>query len=347
MVDGFLNPASKENPFGAMNCYLLDFYAVPVIMHHGFMNPYVSVEMMGGRPRRHHYKQDQRAKWTTSLTKRLVDLMVQQVLKGNRPNNSFGRKAWKNICDEFPKETGLKWNKEQLKNRYSVLRRQYVTVKSLLNQGEFNWDEATGTITATDEVWDKYIKVNPDAEAIRNNGCPIYKQLCTVFSELGPNGNPHVVEQTLGLPYPEILSMSMDPAAPSTFVAEESYSPYEDEDLNVSNGQNKHDPLTPPSSGHWKRGHNGIDGVMSEAILEMAGASRLRTAAVKQSIDLFSITNCIKALDEIEGLEDCIYFASLDLFDSPNARETFLSLRIDRRLTWLKGKYISLARSIG
>ncbi|KAJ4964106.1 hypothetical protein NE237_024045 [Protea cynaroides] len=297
---------------------------------------------MAGRPKRHQYKQEQeqkqeqsRAKWTTSLTKTLADLMVEQVLKGNRPNHSFGSKAWKNICDEFHRETGLKWNKEQLKNRYGAMRRQYVTVKLLLNHGDFSWDEATGTITAPDEVWDEYIKGNTDAEAIRNNGCQIYKQLCTVFSESGPNGNHHTEldEQTPGL--------LMDiPAAP----AEESSSPSEDEDVDVSNIPNKHGPLTPPSSGHRKRGRKGIDRVMSEAILEMAAASRLRTAAAT-SIDQFSINNCIKALDEIDGLEESIYFASLDLFDSPNARETFLSLRTDRRLTWLKAKYDASARS--
>ena len=63
------------------------------------------------------------------------------------------------MCDDFFKKTGLKWDKEQLKNRYAVLRRQYVIVKSLLDQSDFNWDENTSIITAKDEAWDNYIKV--------------------------------------------------------------------------------------------------------------------------------------------------------------------------------------------
>ncbi|XP_043709299.1 L10-interacting MYB domain-containing protein-like [Telopea speciosissima] len=299
---------------------------------------------MADRPRRQHYMQEQsRAKWTTSLTKTLVDLMVEQALKGSRTNNSFGKKAWKNMCDEFCKRTGLNWGKEQLKNRYGVLRRQYITVKSLLYQGGFSWNESTQIITATDEVWDKYIQAHPDAEAIRSNGCPIYKQLCTVFSDSGSNGNHHA-ESEMNEGIPRLLcietpTMSMDPGAPSNVAADESSSPIEDEDINISNGQHKHESMTPPSSGHQqKRSRRGIESVMAEAIIDMAAASRWRTATVTQSTDCFSITNCIKALDEMEGLEERIYFAALDLFDSSTAREIFLSLRSDRRLTWLKSK---------
>lgn len=104
-------------------------------------------------------EQQSRARWNTSLTKILADLMVDQVHKGNKQSNSFNKKAWKYICDEFHSKTGLKWDKEQLKNRYSVLRKQYATVRSILEQSDFSWDEATGSIMAKEDVWSEYIKV--------------------------------------------------------------------------------------------------------------------------------------------------------------------------------------------
>lgn len=104
-------------------------------------------------------EQQSRARWTKHLTKILASLMVDQVHQGNRKNNYFGKKAWKYICDEFYKRTGLKWDKEQLKNRCAVMRRMYVIIKSLLDRSDFSWDEATGTITASDEVWAEYMKV--------------------------------------------------------------------------------------------------------------------------------------------------------------------------------------------
>lgn len=114
------------------------------------------------RSRRQQPPQQQeqsRARWTMHLTKILASLMVEQVYKGNRKNNSFGKKAWECMCDEFYRRTGLQWDKEQLKNRYAVLRRQYVTVKSLMDRSDFSFDETAGTIIAKDEAWAAYIRV--------------------------------------------------------------------------------------------------------------------------------------------------------------------------------------------
>lgn len=100
-----------------------------------------------------------RAKWTSALTKVLVDLLVDQVRQGNKRNKSFDKKAWECVCEDFREQTGLTWDNEQLKSRYAALRKQYVIVKSLLDHGDFQWDQSTGVIMATDEAWDGYIKV--------------------------------------------------------------------------------------------------------------------------------------------------------------------------------------------
>ncbi|XLT44285.1 hypothetical protein S245_037839 [Arachis hypogaea] len=76
---------------------------------------------------------------------------------------------------------------------------------------------------------------------------------------------------------------------------------------------------------------------MAEALLEMVAASRLRTIVPTENDDKFSITNCIRALDEIQGIDQLLYFSALDLFEDPNLKETFISLKCDKiRLTWLQ-----------
>lgn len=100
-----------------------------------------------------------RAKWTAPLTKTLVDLMVDQIQKGNRSNKSFSKRGWKFICDNFRIQTGYWWDNDQLKSRYVALRKQYINVSLLLDHPDFKWDEATGAITSTEEAWDRYIKV--------------------------------------------------------------------------------------------------------------------------------------------------------------------------------------------
>jgi len=78
---------------------------------------------------------------------------------------------------------------------------------------------------------------------------------------------------------------------------------------------------------------------MAEALLEMVAASKWREVAARQDEERFTITNCIEALDEIQKIDQHLYFAALDLFEDPTLRETFLSLKgDDLRLTWLQGK---------
>lgn len=87
------------------------------------------------------------------------------------------------------------------------------------------------------------------------------------------------------------------------------------------------------------KGGKGMNELMADAMQEMVAASKLRTVTWVQSDEKYTITNCIKALDEIEHIDHRIYFAALDLFEDPNLRETFISLGgRETRLTWLLGK---------
>ncbi|RVW42543.1 hypothetical protein CK203_085371 [Vitis vinifera] len=64
---------------------------------------------------------------------------------------------------------------------------------------------------------------------------------------------------------------------------------------------------------------------------------------LSQRSDQFSISSCIKVLNEMEGVEEDLYLAALDLFQDPDRRETFISIRSDIRMPWLKGKCSSMS----
>ena len=56
-----------------------------------------------------------------------------------------------------------------------------------------------------------------------------------------------------------------------------------------------------------------LNEAMVEALMDMVAASKLREVAMPKQNDRFSITNCIKALDEIEafeGIDSHLYFAT-------------------------------------
>ncbi|XWS33083.1 hypothetical protein CRYUN_Cryun22dG0048400 [Craigia yunnanensis] len=136
--------------------------------------------------------------------------------------------------------------------------------------------------------------------------------------------------------------MSVDPSAPMNYVDDDASSGSGD-DVNMLDGHNKRQSVTPSSSGRRKRSRKATGDAIVDAMLEIAAASKMRASAIMKNEDRFSISKCVKLLDEMQGVDQRIYFLALDLFENPNAREIFISLKGDKRLTWLQGKCSSLS----
>ena len=136
--------------------------------------------------------------------------------------------------------------------------------------------------------------------------------------------------------------MSVDPSAPMNYVDDDASSGSGD-DVNMLDGHNKRQSVTPSNSGRRKRSRKATGDAIVDAMLEIAAASKMRASAIMKNEDRFSISKCIKLLDEMQGVDQRIYFLALDLFENPNAREIFISLKGDKRLTWLQSKCSSLS----
>ena len=133
--------------------------------------------------------------------------------------------------------------------------------------------------------------------------------------------------------------MSLNPNAPMAYADEDVSSGSADGVNMVDGNNNKRQTGTPASSGRSKRGRKATGDAIVDAMLEIAAASKLRAAAIMKSEDQFSISKCIKVLDEIQDVDQPVYFFALELFENPDAREIFISLKNERRLPWLQGKY--------
>lgn len=108
------------------------------------------------------------------------------------------------------------------------------------------------------------------------------------------------------------------------------------DEVNVINGHSKRTPVTRPTT--RKRSRKACGDAIVEAMLEIATASKLRAAALTKNGDRFSISKCINALDNLQGLDQPTYFLALDLFENSTSREIFISLKYEKRLKWLQGK---------
>ncbi|XP_012088403.1 uncharacterized protein LOC105647032 isoform X2 [Jatropha curcas] len=97
--------------------------------------------------------------------------------------------------------------------------------------------------------------------------------------------------------------MSVDPTAPMTYVDDDASSGSGDEG-NMLDGHNKRQSVTPSSAGRRKRSRKATGDAIVDAMLEIAAASKMRAAAIMKNEDRFSISKCIKVLDEMQACMD-------------------------------------------
>lgn len=110
------------------------------------------------------------------------------------------------------------------------------------------------------------------------------------------------------------------------------------DDVNMLDGPKRQAGVS--ASGGRKRGRKATGTAIVDAMLQIAAASKMRAGAIMKNKENFSINKCINVLDEMQGVDERIYFFALDLFeDHPNAREVFISLKGEKRLPWLQGKF--------
>jgi len=104
-----------------------------------------------------------RTYWTPPMDHYLIDLLLEQVHRGNKLGQTFITQAWIDMVTSFNAKFNSHHDKDVLKNRYKHLKRQYNDVKILLQLSGFSWDETREMVTADDHVWDAYTKVNYSA----------------------------------------------------------------------------------------------------------------------------------------------------------------------------------------
>ena len=98
--------------------------------------------------------------WTSTMDCYPIELLLDQVLRGNKIGHKFVSEARIEMVRLFNAKFGCRHEKDGLRNRYKHLRGQYNDIKVLLDQSGFSWDETGEMVTAEDYVWDSYTKVN-------------------------------------------------------------------------------------------------------------------------------------------------------------------------------------------
>lgn len=105
---------------------------------------------------------------TPSMELYFIDLMIDQVQRGNKVTHTFTEQAWADMIESFNGKFGLQCSKNFLEDWYICLMKQYDDISSILNRSGFMWDESQQMVTAENNVWEDYVKVHSSLSANAN-----------------------------------------------------------------------------------------------------------------------------------------------------------------------------------
>lgn len=97
--------------------------------------------------------------WTEEMDTCLSKLLVEQVVLGNRIEETFKTAAYTAALTVLNERFALDLTKENIRSRLNTWEKQYGRVKLLLSHDGFEWDERHKMVVANDFDWTAYIKV--------------------------------------------------------------------------------------------------------------------------------------------------------------------------------------------
>ena len=101
-----------------------------------------------------------KACWDDITMDTFIKVYVNDTLASNRSNSHFSKLRWKNVIKAFNNLIGRNYQYRQLKNKWSSLKKDWQLWNTLIGkETNLRWDPMKQTINASNEWWDKKLKV--------------------------------------------------------------------------------------------------------------------------------------------------------------------------------------------
>ncbi|XP_030959168.1 uncharacterized protein LOC115981123 [Quercus lobata] len=274
--------------------------------------------------------------WTDEMDRCLTQLLVQQVMLGNKLDKNFKPVAYMAALTVLNEKFGLDLTKENIRNRLKTWKKQYGLVKELLSHGGFEWDDRYKMVVATDSDWNEYIKRYPDARQLRARSIENYDDLRIIVGNEAPDGHWFEAGSTLRLEGNSTFNDEEHVETPVQMFANEEMS-HEDTSDGMQ-GSSQQTRARPSSSSHSKRllKRRRSSDVMLKMMSAMAAdIGRIADALTENNKtvcldELFEMVQTIPGFDDDLIIEACEYLS----FDERRAM-MFMKLNERLRKKWL------------
>ena len=98
-------------------------------------------------------------KWSKGELDTFVEILVEEVVKGNKTTSTFNKVGWNNIRTKMETKLGRPYQLKQLRNKMCKLRIEYSAFSKLLGTTGFGWDDEKRIVLTTEEVWETHLNV--------------------------------------------------------------------------------------------------------------------------------------------------------------------------------------------
>ncbi|XP_038678358.1 L10-interacting MYB domain-containing protein-like [Tripterygium wilfordii] len=148
---------------------------------------------------------NERIKWDDSNTRVLVEICVAVMKAAKRvPGSRIPKLEWEELVVQFNAKTGHNYQKQSLKNKWDLLRKDWTLwVKMTTQDTGVGWDAVTGTINASDEWWEEKIKENKEYAKFRKHGFKNKADLELCFTRTYATGSARLAPSSGYIPTPK------------------------------------------------------------------------------------------------------------------------------------------------
>ncbi|TQD86066.1 hypothetical protein C1H46_028377 [Malus baccata] len=130
--------------------------------------------------------------WSVQENNMLLQVLVEAVNNGWHHANGIISKQTKEakIVPALNEKLGCKKTEDHVKNRMKTLKGRFQSICQLFRHSSgFGWDPITKKFTASDEVWEGFLRSHPKSQGIRKETFADYEDLMIVFGDGTAKGN--------------------------------------------------------------------------------------------------------------------------------------------------------------
>uniref|UniRef100_A0A8I6X4D0 Myb/SANT-like domain-containing protein n=1 Tax=Hordeum vulgare subsp. vulgare TaxID=112509 RepID=A0A8I6X4D0_HORVV len=129
------------------------------------------------------------AKWNEPRLELFLKLVIREISDGNRPNNQMAPVGWKNICRDFRRSCGQKYNVKAMKNRYTQAKVLATFWKEVLVKSSGLGRGPNGEILASESWWQANTKGRTECYRVFKDRVPPYlDDLMLIFDNVTVDG---------------------------------------------------------------------------------------------------------------------------------------------------------------